>query len=104
MKIFSPKALIAGATAVALTFSGTAIASAQSSFAGSSQSTTAEGENTADNGEDADSDVSSEDSFIYNLFIGSTNDEGELDPKEFNAWINTINSLLRTMDSFLSIA
>jgi len=55
------------------------------------------------NGNNANADVSSEDSFVYNLFYGSTNDEGELDPKEFTAWINTINSLLRTMDSFLSM-
>ncbi|MEY8577641.1 hypothetical protein AALI21_04950 [Corynebacteriaceae bacterium 6-324] len=102
MTLFSRKALVAGATAVALTLSGTAVANAQSSFAGSSESTTAEGENTG-NGNNANADVSSEDSFVYNLFYGSTNDEGELDPKEFTTWINTINSLLRTMDSFLSM-
>ena len=52
MTLFSRKALVAGATAVALTFSGTTVANAQSSFAGSSESTTAEGENTG-NGNNA---------------------------------------------------
>ncbi|MFH0410663.1 hypothetical protein ACG98H_00930 [Corynebacterium sp. L4756] len=96
MSLFSRQALVAGATAVALTFTGAGIANAQSSFPGSSESTTTEESNNTD--------ISSEDSFVYNLFIGSTNDDGELDPKAFTTWINTINSLLRTMDSFLSIA
>lgn len=104
MPLISPKALLTGAIAVALTFSGATVAHAQSSFTTSSENTTVEGESEAGNGETTDEGFSSEDSFIGDMFAGSINDDGELDPKEFSVWLNTINFLLRTMDSFLSLS
>ncbi|MDY3127960.1 MAG: hypothetical protein SOW59_07520 [Corynebacterium sp.] len=69
MAMFTRKALIATATAAAVAFGGTSIAGAQ--------------EQVADNGSASSS--SDENSFIYELFAGSTNDEGKLDPSEFTA-------------------
>lgn len=89
MTLFSRKALVACATAFAVTFSGAAVASAQY--------------NPDDNPNVTTEEQSSADTFFADLFAGSSDDEGNPDPKEFRNWISTMTSLIRTLDSVLSI-
>ena len=76
MKFFSRKSLVAVATAATITFSGTAVASA------------APVEN---------------DSSSAAFFSLSSDDEGNVSPKEIREWIKVITSIIGAMDDALRL-
>lgn len=73
------KALIAGATAVALSFAGTSVASAQ---------------------ETADSSSISDIAY----YLGSSDDPDEVSPATIREWISTFTSIINAMDTLLSFS
>ena len=76
MKFFSRKSLVAVATAATITFSGTAVASAAP----------------------VDNDSSS-----AAFFALSSDDEGNVSPKEIREWIKVITSIIGAMDDALRL-
>ena len=77
MKFFSRKSLVAVATAATITFSGTAVASA------------APVEN---------------DSSSAAFFALSSDDEGNVSPKEIREWIKVFTSIIDAMDDSMRLA
>lgn len=77
MKFFSRKSLVAVATAATITFSGTAVASA------------APVEN---------------DSSSAAFFALSSDDEGNVSPKEIREWIKVLTSIIGAMDDALRLS
>lgn len=77
MKFFSRKSLVAVATAATITFSGTAVASA------------APVEN---------------DSSSTAFFALSSDDEGNVSPKEIREWIKVLTSIIGAMDDALRLS
>lgn len=76
MKFFSRKSLVAVATAATITFSGTAVASAAP----------------------VDNDSSS-----AAFFALSSDDEGNVSPKEIREWIKVLTSIIGAMDDALRL-
>ena len=76
MKFFSRKSLVAVATAATITFSGTAVASAAP----------------------VDNDRSS-----AAFFALSSDDEGNVSPKEIREWIKVLTSIIGAMDDALRL-
>lgn len=77
MKFFSRKSLVAVATAATITFSGTAVASAAP----------------------VDNDSSS-----AAFFALSSDDEGNVSPKEIREWIKVLTSIIGAMDDALRLS
>src|SRR5699024_1644120 len=93
MKLFSRKALVAGAAAVALSFAGTSVATA---------------EPATNTGGSSVSDV-----FGGSSFSGSKNDtnpdnppkkDGSSDPKEISAWISVFTAVIGALGALYSFA
>lgn len=77
MKFFSRKSLVAVATAAAVSFSGAGIANAAQ----------------ADEGSSADG-----------FFALSSDDEGNVSPKEIREWIKVFTSIIDAMDDSMRLA
>ncbi|MDO5031756.1 hypothetical protein [Corynebacterium sp.] len=81
MKFFSRKTLVAGATALAISFSGVAAANA---------------ETTPDN--------TKQESSASDFFAGSSDENGKISPKEIREWIKMFTDIIDAMDDALSMA
>ena len=90
MKLFSRKALVAGATAVAVAFAGTSVATAEETkTGGSSVSDLFGGSSFSDSKNDTNDDPKK---------------DGSSDPKEISAWISVFTAVIGALGALFSCA
>lgn len=99
MKLFSRKALVAGAAAVALSFAGTSVATAEqkTNTGGSSVSDIFGGSSFSDSKNDTNDDGDGN---------GNKNPkkDGSSDPKEISAWISVFTAVIGALGALFSFA
>ena len=98
MKLFSRKALVAGAAAVALSFAGTSVATAEETkTGGSSVSDLFGGSSFSDSKNDTNDDGDGN---------GNKNPkkDGSSDPKEISAWISVFTAVIGALGALFSFA
>lgn len=110
MKLFSRKALVAGATAVAISFAGTSVATAQDNEdAVTTQDETTQEEGTQDEGSDNEGEENTNDDENNNDNAdGNKDDEEEddlsSDPKEITAWISVFTAVIGALGTLFTFA
>jgi hypothetical protein len=110
MKLFSRKALVAGAAAVALSFAGTSVATAEeTNTGGSSISDIVGGSSSSDSKNDTNNDAdSTEDN-------GNGDGDGEkkpkkkdgssdMNPEEIDAWVSVFGTVIGTLGALFAFA
>lgn len=91
MKLFSRKAIVAGATALAVTFAGTSVAVAEDETPVVSEETSTETSTPVNNDDGADDDAKEEE--------GSSSD-----PKDITAWISVFTAVIGALGTLFTFA
>ena len=101
MKLFSRKALVAGATAVAVAFAGTSVATAEATTTGSSDSIS-----QLSSGENAGEGLSSDLPALASLSSKDKKDEDDLSskPDEIASWISVFTAIVGALAAAFSFA
>ena len=101
MKLFSRKALVAGATAVAVAFAGTSVATAEATTTGSSDSIS-----QLSSGENAGEGLSSDLPALASLSSKDKEDEDDLSskPDEIASWISVFTAIVGALAAAVSFA
>lgn len=93
MKLFSRKAIVAGATALAVTFAGTSVAVAEDETPVVYEDTSAETPTPGNNDDDAETDPD------------PTKEEGSsADPKDITAWISVFTAVIGALGTLFTFA
>lgn len=100
MKLFSRKALVAGAAAVALSFAGTSVATAEdkTNTGGSSVSDILGGSSFADSKNDTDDDGNN------NGGANPKKKDGSSDPESISAWISVFSAVIGALGALFTFA
>ena len=111
MKLFSRKALVAGATAVAVAFAGTSVATAEETkTGGSSVSDLFRGSSSSDSKNDTNDDAdSTEDNGNGEGGDGTTNPDdskgsSDIEAGEITAWISVFTAVIGALGALFSFA
>lgn len=115
MKLFSRKALVAGATAVAISFAGTSVATAQDNEdAVTTQDEPTQEEGTQDEGSDNEGEENTNDDENNNDDSNNDNADGNKDdeeeddlssdPKEITAWISVFTAVIGALGTLFTFA
>lgn len=100
MKLFSRKSLVAGATAIAVSFAGVNVATAEETGAGETTTVTTTPEapkgdkNENDNSGSSISDLSSSE--------GKDGEKKDVDPDEIKAWIGVVSAVIGVLGSIFA--
>ena len=108
MKLFSRKALVAGAAAVALSFAGTSVAAAEGENPDQTPGVNEEDLNTQDNEGGGETDPNEDDDKDKDNGLSSKGDddknEGSSDAKEISAWISVFTAVIGALGALFSFA
>ncbi|MEX3505958.1 MULTISPECIES: hypothetical protein [unclassified Corynebacterium] len=106
MKLFSRKSLVAGATAIAVSFAGVNVATAEESTsqptAGAQAGDNQDGQgNEGQTGDDKDQNDNSGSS-IDDLSSSEGKDGEKVDPDEIKAWIGVVSAIIGVLGSIFA--
>ena len=109
MKLFSRKAIVAGATALAVTFAGTSVAVAEDEtpavFEEPSTDTSTPGNNDDDADADADADTNADADADDDDDDDAKKEEGSSsDPKDITAWISVFTAVIGALGTLFTFA
>ena len=100
MKLFSRKALVAGAAAVALSFAGTSVAAAEEGITSEALGAPEEGQNPVDEPGDEPVDEPGDDEKDKDEDNGLSSQ----DPKDISAWISVFTAVIGALGALFAFA